>query len=95
MFRLKTGRLIPMPYDNFFEEELGALKAEGRYRVFADLERHVSNSPTATWHSPDGPKSVVVWCSNDYLGMSHHPSVIRAAIEAGKAYGAGSGGTPP
>jgi len=93
MFRLKTGRLIPMPYDNFFEEELGVLKAEGRYRVFADLERHVSNSPTATWHSPDGPKSVVVWCSNDYLGMSHHPSVIRAAIEAGKAYGAGSGGT--
>ena len=82
-----------MPYDNFFEQELNVLKSEGRYRVFADLERHAHNSPVATWHSANGPKSVVVWCSNDYLGMSHHPSVIEAAVQATKAYGAGSGGT--
>ncbi|MEI7493064.1 MAG: 5-aminolevulinate synthase [Alphaproteobacteria bacterium] len=82
-----------MPYDNFFEQELNVLKSEGRYRVFADLERHAHNSPVATWHSANGPKPVVVWCSNDYLGMSHHPSVIEAAIQATKAYGAGSGGT--
>ena len=82
-----------MPYDNFFEQELNVLKSEGRYRVFADLERHAHNSPVATWHSANGPKPVVVWCSNDYLGMSHHPSVIEAAVQATKAYGAGSGGT--
>ncbi len=82
-----------MPYDNFFEQELNVLKSEGRYRVFADLERHAHNSPVATWHSANEPKPVVVWCSNDYLGMSHHPSVIEAAIQATKAYGAGSGGT--
>ena len=82
-----------MPYDNFFEQELNVLKSEGRYRVFADLERHAHNSPVATWHSANGPKPVVVWCSNDYLGMSHHPSVIESAVQATKAYGAGSGGT--
>jgi 5-aminolevulinate synthase len=82
-----------MPYDNFFEQELNVLKSEGRYRVFADLERHAHNSPVATWHSANGPKPVVVWCSNDYLGMSHHPSVIEAAVQATKAYGAGSGRT--
>jgi len=49
-----------MPYDTFFEQELATLKSEGRYRVFADLERHANNSPIATWHSPTGPKSVIV-----------------------------------
>lgn len=82
-----------MPYDIFFERELAALKSEGRYRIFADLERHVDNTPVAVWHSPSGPKSVVVWCSNDYLGMSHHHEVIEAAIGAATTYGAGSGGT--
>ena len=82
-----------MSYDNFFEQELNVLKSEERYRVFANLERHANNSPVATWHSANGPKPVVVWCSNDYLGMSHHPSVIEAAVQATKAYGAGSGGT--
>ena len=82
-----------MPYDNFFEQELKTLKAEGRYRVFADLERHAHKAPLATWHSKEGPKQVVVWCSNDYLGMSHNSAVIEAAISAAKSYGAGSGGT--
>lgn len=82
-----------MPYNNFFDQALKNLKAEGRYRVFADLERHAHHAPIATWHSKNGPKQVVVWCSNDYLGMSHHPSVIEAATNAAIAYGAGSGGT--
>ncbi len=93
MFPIKTATLTNMPYDNFFEQELVTLKAEGRYRVFADLERHAHQAPIATWHSKNGPKPVVVWCSNDYLGMSHHPSVIEAATKAAIAYGAGSGGT--
>ncbi len=93
MFPPKTGRLNGMPYDNFFEQELSILKAEGRYRVFADLERHAQQAPIATWHGVDGSRPVVVWCSNDYLGMSHHPSVIKAATQAATDYGAGSGGT--
>lgn len=82
-----------MTYDNFFEQELEILKSEGRYRIFADLERHSNTPPIATWHSPHGQKQVVIWCSNDYMGMSHHPQVIQAATQATKEYGAGSGGT--
>jgi 5-aminolevulinate synthase len=82
-----------MLYDNFFKKELDVLKSEGRYRVFADLERHADRPPIATWHSPDGNKPVVVWCSNDYMGMSHHPEVIQAATQAASNYGVGSGGT--
>ena len=93
MFPIKTARLISMPYDNFFEQELSILKTEGRYRVFADLERHAHKAPIASWYSKDGKKPVVVWCSNDYLGMSHHPLVIEAATKAATTYGAGSGGT--
>jgi 5-aminolevulinate synthase len=93
MFPIKTARLSSMPYDNFFEQELSILKTEGRYRVFADLERHAHKAPIASWYSKDGKKPVVVWCSNDYLGMSHHPLVIEAATKAATTYGAGSGGT--
>lgn len=82
-----------MAYDTFFKNQLSTLKTEGRYRVFAHLERLTDNSPTAIWHSPNGPKSVVVWCSNDYLGMSQHPKVIEAARLSAQIYGAGSGGT--
>ena len=82
-----------MSYDNFFEKQLNILKAEGRYRVFADLERHANTFPVATWHSSHGPKQVVVWCSNDYLGMSQHLEVVDAVIKSAQSYGAGSGGT--
>jgi 5-aminolevulinate synthase len=69
------------------------MKAEGRYRIFADLERVVGEAPYALWHSPEGIKRVIVWCSNDYLGMSQHPAVIEAMVEAAQEYGVGSGGT--
>lgn len=82
-----------MTYDHIFSEHLSSLKTEGCYRIFADLERLVGEAPYALWHSPEGKKKVVVWCSNDYLGMSHHPAVIDAMVEATKQYGAGSGGT--
>lgn len=82
-----------MTYDHIFSNHLQSLKAEGRYRIFADLERLVGEAPYALWHSPEGQKRVIVWCSNDYLGMSQHPAVIEAMTEAAKRYGAGSGGT--
>ena len=68
-----------MDFEKFFTESLDGLKEEGRYRVFADLERHKGNFPKATRHKPDGTVSdVTVWCSNDYLGIGQNPKVSDA-----------------
>ncbi len=80
-------------YDRYFSDAIGALKAEGRYRVFAELERVCGRFPHAVWHAPDGPRDIVVWCSNDYLGMGQHPDTLKAMHEALDSNGAGAGGT--
>jgi 5-aminolevulinate synthase len=82
-----------MNYDEFFADALVRLWDEGRYRAFADLERIAGRFPRATWHSPQGPREVVIWCSNDYLGMGQHPQVIGAMIETAARMGTGAGGT--
>jgi 5-aminolevulinate synthase len=82
-----------MQYDRFFSDALTRLHDERRYRVFADLERIAGRLPHAIWHSPHGAREVVVWCSNDYLGMSQHPRVIGAMVETATRMGTGAGGT--
>ena len=80
-----------MDHESFFKARLDALRAEGRYRVFADLQRLCGRFPCAFDHRVGG--EVTVWCSNDYLGMGQHPAVIEAMISAAREFGAGSGGT--
>jgi len=80
-------------YKSHFESALNALRAERRYRIFADLERQVGNFPRAVMRRGRATREIVIWCSNDYLGMGHHPKVIAALQEAAGRMGAGAGGT--
>ena len=80
-------------YDTIFDTALSTLKQEGRYRVFANLERRVGEAPYAFYRNNGAIEKVTVWCSNDYLGMSHHPAVLHAMKDCLEYNGAGAGGT--
>ena len=82
-----------MNYRHFFDEALARLREERRYRVFADLERDAARFPWAVWRSQGRAVDVLIWCSNDYLGMGRHPGSVEAMREAAARYGAGAGGT--
>src|SRR3954462_12237530 len=87
-------RLNDMDYQSFFRTAIEQLKAERRYRVFADLERIAGQFPRALWRTPDGrAREIVVWCSNEYVGMGQHPDVVRAMTETAGRLGTGAGGT--
>ena len=82
-----------MDYEAFFAGHLDRLRDEGRYRVFAELERIVGAFPRARFHQDGKTRDVTVWCSNDYLAMGQHPVVIEAMQAAIGAQGSGAGGT--
>jgi 5-aminolevulinate synthase len=82
-----------MDYEQFFSDKVATLKKEGRYRVFADLERQVGRFPKAAFHGKNGEREITVWCSNDYLAMGQHPHVLEAMHAALERCGAGAGGT--
>ena len=77
-----------------FAQAVSAVRAEGRYRVFADIKRDRGRFPHARLRLPNGDeKPIVVWCSNDYLGQGQSDEVLNAAHAAIDDVGAGSGGT--
>ena len=82
-----------MGYQSLFEKQVNQLKEENRYRLFAALERKVGEHPHAIWHSDNGPKDVIIWCSNDYLGMGQRKESIQAMTNSAVSHGTGSGGT--
>ncbi len=82
-----------MDYNKEFDKAVRAVKAEGRYRVFADLERKRGEFPIARFHDHNGVRDVTVWCSNDYLGMGQNEHVLSAMHMAVDKVGAGAGGT--
>lgn len=76
-----------------FHDTIQALKLQGRYRVFNDIVRERGDFPRAIWYGPYAIKTVVNWCSNDYLGMGQNKVVIDAMHTALDQTGSGSGGT--
>lgn len=82
-----------MDFDALFQDQLDTLKAEGNYRVFADLERRCGSFPRAANHKDGKVRDVTVWCSNDYLGMGQNETVVKAMVDAVQTCGTGAGGT--
>ena len=80
-------------FNKHFQKQLQALKAEGNYRIFAEIERYRGEFPRARKYTPEGTHDVSVWCSNDYLGMGQNTEVIQAMCDAAWNSGAGAGGT--
>lgn len=81
-------------YQNIFEDAVACIRAEGRYRVFADIMRKRGAFPRAQLRREDGStREIIVWCSNDYLGQGQHDGILAAAHAAIDAVGAGAGGT--
>ena len=75
-------------------QALDSIEAQGRYRRFTPLQKQADRFPLYRRHDGSAAGSeVLVWSSNDYLGMGGHPVVIEAACAAAREMGAGAGGT--
>ena len=82
-----------MDYTEKFKNSLKKLKLDGRYRFFNEIERKVGTHPIAFWNNNSSKSKIIVWCSNDYLGMSQNQLVTNSMIKAVENMGTGSGGT--
>ena len=71
-----------MNYSEKFKASINKLKVEGRYRHFNEIERHAGLHPIASWKFNYKKSDIVVWCSNDYLGMSQNDLIINSMIDA-------------
>ena len=82
-----------MDFDALFTRQLDALREEGNYRIFAELERRCGSYPRAMNYHDGQVRDVTVWCSNDYLGMGQHPDVVGEMVRVAQECGTGAGGT--
>lgn len=82
-----------MSYQDIFDRQVDKLRSENRYRYFIELERIVGRHPYALWNHPSGAREVIIWCSNDYLGMGQSENSIEAMRTAVSDHGTGAGGT--
>ncbi|MEQ9115461.1 MAG: 5-aminolevulinate synthase [Rickettsiales bacterium] len=80
-----------MGYYQKFQAAIQQVKSEGRYREFLDVSRYADRMPYARDHQRN--RDAILWCINDYLGMSQNSQVLDAFSAAAKKYGVGSGGT--
>jgi len=69
----------------FLDEELAELRRQNLYRPLRVMSSAQGPVPTV-----DG-REVISLSSNDYLGLTHHPRLRQAALDAVRQFGAGSG----
>jgi 5-aminolevulinate synthase len=70
------------PFHHLCRRSLDEIRAQGRYRIFTALYKQAARFPV--YVRPDGSE-VLVWSSNDYLGMGNSSVVIDAACEAARS----------
>lgn len=89
------GSMSNFNYDDFLEKKIVEKKSDHTYRVFKTVNRLASDFPMADdfTASLEEKREVSVWCSNDYLGMSRHPTVMKSIMETLQKHGSGAGGT--
>lgn len=92
---MQSKASIHFDYNAFCEEKIAQRKSQGIFRTFKCMDKQVGLYPKVQWTNDASCAAlpVTVWCSNDYLGMGTHPSVIRAMKEALEQFGAGAGGS--
>ena len=89
-----------MNYKKVIKNQLDEFQSNGYGRTFTPIYRRKESFPFTEIDFSGESKfqenfnsNTTIWCSNDYLNMSHHPAVIDKMIEIIKTVGTGSGGT--
>ena len=89
-----------MNYKDLLRKQLIEFSSKGYNRTFTSIYRYQETFPFTRIDLPNekvknttiNPETTI-WCSNDYLNMSHNQEVINRMIEVIKEVGTGSGGT--